>query len=94
MLLLGRSRPHLGGLLLCFRSGRLPRPRTLLLPLRDLRLGRDKPAAREGESRFPSNAVLHQPLLVFVCLERVLGIDDKAEYGGWDMRLQLSAGQQ
>lgn len=80
MLLLGRGRLHLGGLLLCFRRCRLSDTRALLLPLRDFRLGRNKSAARKGETRLPPDAVLPQSFFALVGLQRVLRVDDKAKY--------------
>ncbi len=79
-LLFGRGRLHLRGLLFRLRGRCLPRTRALLLPLRDLRLGGDEPAPREGEPGLAADAVLLQPLFAFVHLERFLGVDDKAKY--------------
>ena len=67
-------------------SRRLPRARALLLPLRDLRLGRDEPAAREVYPRLAAETVLLQPLLELVRLERVLRVDTQAEYSDFAQR--------
>ena len=70
------------GRLLVLRGGcSSSNPRALRLPLGDLRLGRDEPAAREVEPRLAADAVLVQPLLEFELLQRVLGVDAHAEHG-------------
>ena len=74
--------------------------RTLRLPLCDLRLGRDEPAAREVDAGLAPDAVLVQPLLELEFLQRVLGVDAHAEHGhfswesGWPVTGERSSSAQ